>query len=671
MQWQSSTGEPIYWHWLNHLINQKSNILMGSKSKKAKRNKKKVQRGASISGPLSIFKNRDLLLPIVIVLGLTFLIFSPSLQNEFVNWDDDVNLLENENVQGLSAHHIKKIFTDDVIGNYNPLPILTFAIEYSFVEFEPFLYHFNNLLLHLICVFLVYKLSLMLGLSTRAAFVVALLFGIHPMRVESVAWVTERKDVLFSTFFFAALIHYVNYLDHGRRKSDLAFIYLFFILSLFSKIQAVALPLAMLAIDYWKNRPIAWKLIIEKLPYFALSMFFGLLGVYMLSENQSLDQAKADFSLFQRLFIGSYSYVVYWYKALFPYPMSPLYPYPSKLPLHMYLSMIPALGIVAMIWVGFKKSWKGWVFGSLFFTFNIVFLLQILGAGQGFLADRFTYVAYFGLFFSAAYYLEKYFFSSDKYKTAAFSSLGILFLIYGIVTFQQTKIWENGDTLWTHVLKYYTKVDTPYRNRGNFHRDRGDYQRAMKDYQTLVQIDSTNGSVYNSIGKVYFEQENWPLALENYRKAVKFSPEKGEFWVNKAATLASMGDFQSALKDVTTGIENDPDHTNGYQTRFLILQYLGDYESSIADLKTLIEFRPKEAALRYEVGRAYMVLNRPQEALPYFNQAISLDGSVGLFYRERGKAHLSTGNKAGAQSDFNRAQQLGETVDPSLLNQVR
>lgn len=645
---------------------------MGSKSKKVKKNQqKKAGRQKTGVTPLSIFKSRDLLIPILIVLGLTFLIFSPSLQNEFVNWDDDVNLLENENVLGLDAYHLKKIFTDDVIGNYNPLPILTFAIEYSIVEFEPFLYHFNNLILHLLCVFLVYKLSLMLGLSTTASFLVALLFGIHPMRVESVAWITERKDVLFSAFFFAALIHYVNYLDHGKRKKDLIFIYIFFILSLFSKIQAVALPLAMLTIDYWKNRKLAWNLIIEKLPYFALSLFFGLLGVYMLSQSQSLDQSRTDFNLFERLFIGSYSYVVYWYKVLFPYPMSPLYPYPGKIPIHIYLSMLPALGIIAMIWVGFKKQWKGWVFGSMFFTLNIVFLLQILGAGQGFLADRFTYVAYFGLFFSAAYYLEKYFFSSEKYRTAAYSSLGILLLIYGVVTYQQTKIWENGDTLWTHVLKYYQKVDTPYRNRGNFHRDRGDYQKAMKDYQTLVQIDSTNGAVYNSIGKVYFEQENWPKALENYSKAVKYSPEKGEFWVNKAATLASMGDFQSALRDVSTGIENDPTHTNGYQTRFLILQYLGDYESSIDDLKKLVEFRPQEAALRYEIGRAYMAINRPQEALPYFNQAIGLDRSIGLFYKERGKAHLSTGNKASALNDFNTAQQLGETVEPSLMNQAR
>jgi len=642
-----------------------------SKQKKEKHRKKQrvVRPPSQTSG--SIWKNKKLLLPILLILAFTFVLFSPSLSNEFVNWDDDVNLLDNENVRSLSGENIKQIFTSDVIGNYNPLPILTFAIEYAMVGYKPFLYHLNNLLLHLLVVFFVYQFSLKLKINSTVAILTALLFAIHPMRVESVAWVTERKDVLFALFFFAALIHYINYQEDKKNKKYLIYIYLFFILSLFSKIQAVALPLSMLVIDYWRDRKIGWGLIFEKIPYFILSLIFGLIGIYMLAENQSLDQTKASYSFAQRLCIGGYSYLVYWYKLIFPYPLSPLYPYPKSLPWYIYAAPIPALAIIGSIVYGYIKKWKAYVFGTVWFTFNIVFLLQILGAGQGFLADRFTYVAYFGLFFSLAYYMDKYVFSVPKRRNVGFASMGILLILFSISTFQQIKIWENGDTLWTHVLKHYNKVDTPYRNRGNFHRDNGNYEKAMLDYQALVKIDSTNGPVYNSMGKVFFEQQNWDQALFYYNKATKFSPEKGEFWVNRAATKASMGNMQAALEDVNVGIEREPTHVNGYQTRFLIQQYLNNYEASLADLDKLIEFKPKDSGPRYEKGRAYLILGRPTEAITYLTQAINLDPNQGLYYRERGRAYLNTGNKQGAAVDFNKAQQLGLQVEAELLNQAR
>jgi len=642
---------------------------------KSKRDRKVSRRKAEKIGRPSqsdsIFKNRKLLIPILIILGITFLAFLPTLSNEFVNWDDDVNLLENENVRGLDAYHLKQIFTSDVIGNYNPLPILTFAIEYSLVEYKPFLYHFNNLLLHLLVVFLAYRLGLKLGLNVTAAALLALLFGIHPMRVESVAWVTERKDVLFSVFYLAALIQYIKYLDEGKKSKTLIWIYLFFILSLFSKIQAVALPLSMLAIDYWRGRNLALKLVWEKIPYFALSLLFGLLGVYMLSENESLDQTKTNFSFVQRLFIGAYSYCTYWYKLLIPYPMSPLYPYPKVLPSYIYISMAPALGIVGLIIYGFKKNWKAWVFGSVFFTFNIVFLLQILGAGQGFLADRFTYMAYFGLFFSIAYYADRYLFSVPAKKTIGMASVGVVMLAYFVVTYNQNKIWENGATLWTHVLKYHSNVDTPFRNRGNYYRDNGIYDKAMQDYFALVKIDSTNGQVYNSIGKAYFEQQNFPEAMKYYIKATQFAPEKGEFWVNLAATRASLGDMQGALQDVTKGIETDPTHGNAYQTRFLVLQYLNRYEESIRDIDKLIEMRPREIALYYEKGRAYLIIGQTEEGIKHLSYAISKNPNEGIYYNERGKGYLMLGNKSAAASDFANAQKLGIQVPQELINQAR
>ena len=169
-------------------------------------------------------------LPLLATLAITFLAFTSSLNNQFVNWDDDVNIVENENTYRLDWQHVKAIFTSDVIGNYNPLPILTLAIERHFVGLEgTWLYHWTNLFLHLFCVYFVFRIAKQLGIGVWAAAFCALLFGIHPMRVESVAWVTERKDVLFAAFYLPALYLYIKYVQEpeNRKKYYIYMIILF------------------------------------------------------------------------------------------------------------------------------------------------------------------------------------------------------------------------------------------------------------------------------------------------------------------------------------------------------------------------------------------------------------------------------------------------------------
>jgi len=644
----------------------------------AKKDKKPIQkqRGKGIQktvnkAPVSFWSDKATLLSLLIILGITALVYSQSLKNEFVNWDDDVNLLENKTIEKLDQEHIKKIFTSHVIGNYNPLPIFTFAIEKHFFGIESArIYHINNLILHLICVLLVYRLGFLLGLGRYGAFILALLFGIHPMRVESVAWVTERKDVLFAAFYFGALIQYIHYRQRGRKAKHLALILVFFILSLLAKIQAVSLPLSMLAIDYYLNRPLKFKLVLEKAHYFALSLLFGLIGIYFLKESASLDQTKTAYNFAQRLSIGAYSYITYLYKLVVPYPMSPLYPYPKNIPWYIYASFIPALGVIGAGYVAFRKNIRPVVFGLAFFTFNIMFLLQIVGAGQGFLADRFTYVAYFGLFFIVAYYAEKYLFSSEKLKTIGFAGFGLLFAVHAVASIQQIKIWENGGTLWTHVLKYYKNVTLPYGNRANFYRDRNMNELALADYNEAIRLEGAKATTYNSRGKLFFNQQEFARARVDYDEAIRLDPSKAEYWINRAAALASLGLFQEALVDANKGLEIDPTNINGYRNRFLIYQSLDLYEPSIPDIDKLIENTPWEANLYYEKARAYRVLGRTAESLPFYGEALKREPDNTLFLVERGKALLAVGNKPAARVDIQRAAQLGQQIDPALWNQL-
>jgi len=207
-------------------------------NRKKKTPKKKRQPTAPKSK--SFWKNKAVLLPILGILVLTFGLFSPVLNHDFVNWDDPLNILNNPNLRSFDWASIKGIFSSTVIGNYNPLTILTFAIEKAIFGLNPMVFHFNNLLLHLVCIFLVYRIALGLKLTTNTAIIVALLFAIHPMRVESVTWITERKDVLYGAFYLGAIFQYIRYSTAKQKQQKIYWsILALFILSLLSKIQAV------------------------------------------------------------------------------------------------------------------------------------------------------------------------------------------------------------------------------------------------------------------------------------------------------------------------------------------------------------------------------------------------------------------------------------------------
>ncbi|MEM8908966.1 MAG: tetratricopeptide repeat protein, partial [Bacteroidota bacterium] len=624
----------------------------------------------------SFWQRQDLLLPLLVALGVTLVVFLPSLSNDFVNWDDDVNIMDNENLAVLNIENVKNIFdpkTGHVIGNYNPLTILTFAIEKHFVGLDAQLFHINNLILHLICVFFVYRIMLLLGLNAISAGLVALLFGIHPMRVESVAWVTERKDVLFGAFYLAALFQYILYLrESSPSQKRYVWIIVLFVLSLLSKIQAVALPLSMLAIDYYLKRPLRWQRLIEKWPFFLLSLFFGLLGVYSLSQFGSLDDDITSFTFFDRLFIGAYSFTVYLIKLIIPYDLLPLYPYPKSLSWHFYAAPLVVIAAVAGTWWAHRKQQFAWVFGFAFFFFNVVFMLQILGAGQGFIADRFTYIPYLGFFFIIGYYYQHLMEKQPAVKAFLPYLLGIYLLGFAYLSWQQCKIWKNGESLWTHVIENGKNSSSlAFANRGYYRRDQKQYQLAIADYDRAIQANPRKASVYNSRGKTYFDMGQVQKALEDYARAIEHDDSEVEFHVNQGAALGAAGQFQRAIASLKVAEQKDPDFYNIFLNRSLAYNQTGQYELALKDVTRYLELRPYDADMWYESAITKRRLGQTAASIPDFDQAIRLKNSTPLFYLERGKAHLQTGNRALGSQDIRQAQAMGIKIEPSLLQQLQ
>ena len=610
---------------------------------------------------VSFWKSRQKLLYLAAILLISFVVYLPSLQNGFVNWDDQINIYENPYITNITGwktflENSMGIFSTHVMGNYNPLSILTFAAEKMIYGLDsPEWFHLTNIFLHLLCVLLVFRIALALGLQIIPAAFCALLFGIHPMRVESVAWITERKDVLFGSFYLLALYYYIKSVKFACRNRYLLIILTSFILALLSKIQAVALPLSMLLVDYYFDRKLSLKLIYEKWFYFLLSLATGIVGIYFLRVDGGIG-SNTPFSL-ERVFIGSYSYIVYLIKSVVPYQLVPVYSYPARITWIFYASIVPALTILGLIYYFFLKKNKVVVFGLLFFTFNIMFLLQILGAGQGFIADRFTYIAYLGLFFMYAFGFQWLLGKYEKFSRLIYLFAVLILTLFGYMNFAQNKIWKNGETLWSYVLKHNPSTALVWENRGSYYKDAGRIQEAIHDFTRAIALKPDNPISYYSRGNLYMyytaaNPDTIRLALQDYTMALQFSPGTSDYLVQRGIAYFKLGMYENALQDLNAAEMVDPANPEIYSYRSSSYINLGQYDKAQSDLEKYLSLNPYEPVMWSNLGVLTRKKKQYAASLNAFNRAIQLAPENLDYYYKRSRTYYEMGDMQRARNDL-------------------
>ena len=589
--------------------------------------KKKIQ------SKQDIFWNYKLLL----VLVITFITYYPSINNGFLNWDDIIYVMNNNMITTFSVENFKKMFSTFYMGNYHPFIILSFAFDYSFSQLNATGYHVHNLILHLINTFLVYTFCYFLFYKkNNLALIVSLLFAIHPMHVESVAWISERKDLLYTMYFLISLIAYLFYIEKKEGKYFILSVFLF-IFSLLSKAQAVTLPMVLILIDYLLSRKISTKTILEKIPFFILSMIFGIVAIYAQKADNSIN--PVGISVFNSLFYAQYSIWVYLFKLVFPIFQTCLYEYPvdllGKPPLYIYFSPL-ILFLLGFFIVKTWKKWKPGTFGVLFFLITIFPVLQFLPVGTAIVAERYTYIPYIGLFIMVGIL---YLMARDK---AGRSSTRMLFAYLGyaaiavlaVTTFNRTNVWYDSVSLWTDVMEKNPKSITAYVNRGYMYNQYKEYDKAIKDCNDGLNLDS------------------------NYFK----------FYVNRAVSYRNTGRYEIALADFSKAILKNPKSYDNYLDRgILYTDRFMKYDLGIADFKVYLKFRPDDANGNYNLAVAFYKKQIFDSALVYCNKAILLSPQgYGPYYI---MALISD-----ARGDFNnafllgsKAKQLGYAVDDALL----
>ena len=608
---------------------------------------------------------------------VTWLVLKVCLNNQFTNWDDPGYIQDNTLIKDLSSPGLKAIFSSPVMGNYHPFTILSYAIEYSFVQLEPWLYHFDNLLLHILDTILVYWFVNLLTRRPIAAIVTALLFGLHPMHVESVAWVSGRKDVLYGLFYISACIAYVYYLraSGNQKRNWYIGVLALFICSLLSKPVAVTLPLTLLLIDLFEKRKWGKTLITEKIPHFILAILFGIISLKVQHTAGAMDMQKVSYNALERIALGGYALITYLWKAVVPVSLCNFYPYPPKtggsLPFLYYLYPLAAAVITFVAWKYARKN-RIIVFGLLLFIVNIALLLQFIPVGDAILADRYTYIPYLGLFFIAGWYMSEYFESSIKKKYS--TAVSGIFIAYALcllyLSYDRCTVWYDPITLWRdEIEKEPVRAPGAYNNLGFIYFSKwgatGDPEEKKKYYDSAYYLlnkaialkpDFVNPHI--SLGEMERSAGQYEAAKQNYFSAMKFNSKDPNLTLGLAILYYITHDYDSSGYWFRTALQIDPSpQAHGNYANFLNLT--GRSDSALSEYGIAIALGPDLYSSYLNRGKVYEDKNRWDEALNDFNKAIKLNPDIGELYYQRSFCFAHQGNKSLALQDVEKAISLG------------
>lgn len=541
---------------------------------------------------------------------LTLLVYLPTLHNGFVNWDDNAYVYENLNIRSIDYEFIKWAFSFEANPTWHPLALFSHALDFAVWRLNSSGHHLTSILFHAFNTWLVFVLVIQLFHTRdphkRVAFIPAvvtsILFGIHPLHVESVAWVSERKDVLYAFFYLLSLTAYLKYVSSVATTAGAYYFacLCLFILSLMSKPMAVSLPAVMLILDLYpierlnERRMKSLKYVLmEKLPFFALSILSSLAAILSQHRGGTL-QSLDTVPFVNRLLVAAKSFILYLCKIVMPFNLSPFYPYPNKIDLLSpeYIGSVAIILLITCFCVRLYGRHKLFMAVWLFYVVTMIPVIGIIQVGSHAMADRYTYLASLGPFLligaGTAYLFEK--FPKKQMQVVIVFILTVASIFMLITTVKQIGIWKNSITLWSHNIRIYPDVEFAYNNRGMAYKILGNYQEAIKNYNMAIAINPIYANAYYNRGNAYMKTR----------------------------------DTFQAIRDYNMAIELDPNRSNSYFNRGNVYDDLGNYDQAIRDYNTTIRLDPTNAMAYYNLGLAYSKVGNIDKAKAYFTKASSL-----------------------------------------------
>jgi tetratricopeptide (TPR) repeat protein len=628
----------------------------------------------------------------VFLMVLTAAVFWPVTGHDFVNYDDDQYVTENRQVrQGVTLQGVRWAFATFQAGNWHPLTWLSHMLDVTFYGLDPAGHHLTNLLIHGLNVLLLFVVLLRMTGGLWPSACVAALFALHPLHVESVAWVAERKDVLSTCCGLLAIAAHVRYAARPTGDRYLGVLCLF-ALSLMAKPMLVTLPVILLLLDYWPlgrlqlasgARRTVWPLLKEKFPLLLLSAASG--AVTVLAQQQAGAIRTFDaLSLWARVENALVAYVGYMGKTLWPDNLAVFYPHPgSSLPPWQVAGAVLLLGGITVL-VALAGNRRPYLFvGWSWYLVTLVPVIGLIQIGSQAVADRYTYVPLIGLFIMLAWGAAELTAGWRHQRAVLVVAAALLFPALMGITWLQVRVWRNSVTLFERALAVTTSNYIAHDHLGLALVRQGRVEEALPHYAEALRIkpnhvgtltnladamvrqgrlDEAAGwysdvlrlhpddaRTHNNLGNVYRAQGRWEEAVQQYREALRLQPDLGEPHNNLGMVYRQLGRLEEAVQEYREAIDIAPDLEDAHYNLGNAYLALRRFEEAVGEYRAVIAAAPSHVDARNNLGGAYLALGRLQEAVKEFETALTL--------RPDAEAHYNLGLAYGKQGEIRKARE--------------
>jgi len=569
----------------------------------------------------------------------TFTVYYPVLDYDFVNFDDPLYIEENRFVRmGLSPESIIWAFTDGIstTGYWAPLTLLTLLWDSQIYGMQAGGYHLTNLLLHCITTLLLFVLFRRMTGAIWSSALVAMLFAIHPLHVESVAWVSERKDVLSTLFWVLTLWAYVKYTE-APGTGRYMFTFILFILGLTAKPMLVTLPFILLLLDYWplgrftvsgtasrKNcLRIATGLVVEKLPFMMIALVAAL-GAYLGQHAVGTVTPLTSIGLGTRISNTLVAYSGYLRDMFWPVNLAVLYPHPGDLPTWMpLLAAVLLCGVTIVVLRGIV-TWPFLFFGWFWYLLTLAPVSGIVVIGPHTTADRYTYVPLIGLFVMIAWGVPKLMASFPGKKIWLATSSVVALSVLTVLTHKQIQHWESSFTLFTHTLEVTSNNPVAHNNLGLALEKRGHFDAAIGHYREALRIKPDYLIAYNNIGNALLTQGNIDAAIRQYREALHIKPDYAKAHNNIGNTLQAQGNIDDAIEHYRKALRIKPDYEGAHNNLGLALEKRGNIDAAIGHYLEAIRIKPGSETAHNNIGNALLKQGRIDGAIEHYLAALRI-----------------------------------------------
>jgi len=618
---------------------------------------------------------------VLISIALIVIVFAVYMQVgncEFTNFDDPDYVTNNTHVSsGITGKSIIWAFTSIEASNWHPVTWLSHMADAQFYGMNPRGHHLTNVIIHaLSSLLLLFLLTRFTGSLWQSSFV-AFLFALHPLHVESVAWVAERKDVLSAFFWLLTLLVYSEYVS--KQKTGLYMLSLLtFVLGLMSKPMLVTLPIVMLLMDFWplercrhneqgpgqqqskRGFPLA-ALVKEKIPFFACSLLSAVITTYAQNKGGAIRNFDViPFGL--RIENALVSYVKYIIKMLWPQDLAVLYPFPLSIPHWEVFGSLLLLLLVS--WGTFRVDYRHpyLLVGWFWFLVTLVPVIGLIQVGEQSMADRYTYIPLTGLFIMAAW-------GVPILARGLQHREGILALLAGIViiastalTWQQLGFWRDEISLFRHAIQCSTGNYIAHCHLGNALSSKGDLDAAIKEYHEALKIEPKDWAAHNNLGLALERKGDLPAAIKEYREASRLEPD---FWgahINLGLALARKGDLPAAIKEYGEALRLNPNYVAAHNNLGFALASIGDRNAAIKEFQEVLRLNPNDAKTHNNLGLAFASTGDLPAAIKEYRESLRLDPNYTDAYTSLGLALASTGDLDAAIQRFREALRINPNI---------